>query len=252
MQEYTEDYLLNKRVKIFQPVNGYRAAIDAVFLASLPEKVRQGQKILDVGSGTGAVSLCLAERFKSAGVQITGLELQPELADLANRSAAANGFDFLHYENLDIRQKLPPSLPHCSFHHVISNPPYAERDMPSPNPSKAAAHNMNHFSLTAWLNFCIKMTAPKGFLYLINRTEALDEILSVLHGRLGNIRLVPLFSKAGQPAKRIMLSAQKDSKAPTVLLPGITVHQDDGCYTPQASAILKPAGSPRGQKFAVG
>ena len=104
MQNYTQDYLLDKQITIYQPVDGYRASTDAVMLASLPERVREGQKILDVGSGTGAISLCLAERFKTKKVEIVGLELQPRLAELANMSAKANGFDFLHYENIDIRQ----------------------------------------------------------------------------------------------------------------------------------------------------
>ena len=60
MAEYTNDYLLNRQVKIFQPVDGYRASTDAVILSSLVQKVKKNDKILDVGSGTGAISLCLA------------------------------------------------------------------------------------------------------------------------------------------------------------------------------------------------
>ena len=59
MAEYTNDYLLNRQVKIFQPVDGYRASTDAVILSSLIQKVKKNDKILDVGSGTGAISLCL-------------------------------------------------------------------------------------------------------------------------------------------------------------------------------------------------
>ena len=57
MAEYTNDYLLNRQVKIFQPVDGYRASTDAVILSSLVQKVKKNDKILDVGSGTGAISL---------------------------------------------------------------------------------------------------------------------------------------------------------------------------------------------------
>ena len=91
MQKYSEDYLLDRRVRIFQPLDGYRASIDAVFLASVIKQIKKGDTILDVGSGTGAISLCLAERFKENGPRITGLELQPELTELSNISAAANG-----------------------------------------------------------------------------------------------------------------------------------------------------------------
>ena len=107
MAEYTNDYLLNRQVKIFQPVDGYRASTDAVILSSLVQKVKKNDKILDVGSGTGAISLCLAARFQEIQPQITGIEIQPELAELSARSAEANGFSaFLHYVNADIRQKI--------------------------------------------------------------------------------------------------------------------------------------------------
>lgn len=239
MTDYTNDYLLNKQVKIFQPTNGYRASSDAVILSSLVKEVKPGDKILDVGSGTGAISLCLAARFKHCQIQITGIELQAELAELSNLSAAANGFEsFLHYDAGDIRQK-NSSLSSHSFQHIISNPPYTDHDLPSPNPGKALAHNHHDFCLTAWLQFCIKRLAPKGQLYLINRAEAITEILTALQGKLGNIRICPLYSKANQPAKRIMIIAQKDSRAPATILPGLIVHTPEGQYTPRAYNILR-------------
>lgn len=239
MQNYTNDYLLDRRVKIMQPVDGYRASTDAVILSSLVRQIKKGDTILDVGSGTGAISLCLAARFFEQTPQITGLELQPELAELANLSAAANGFEnILHYYNFDIRNK-PDFIAPSSFQHVITNPPYTDHDMPSPNQSKALAHNHTGLTLSDWIKFCIKMLAPQGMFYMINRAEAVDEILAILHGKLGNITLIPLFTKSQNKAKRIMITAKKASKTPTVICPEFTVHTDDNGYTDKAFAILR-------------
>lgn len=239
MSEYTKDYLLDKQVQIFQPINGYRASTDAVMLSSAVSKVKKGDTILDVGSGTGAVSLCLASRFYDTEPQITGLEIQPELAELSNMSAAANGFDsFLHYVNCDIRNKLQ-EIENCSFAHVITNPPYAEKDMPSPNAGKATAHNHNGFSLKGWIEFCIKMIKPKGWFYIVNRAEAVSEILSVIHGKLGHIEIIPLYSKNGQKAKRVIIRAQKDNHAAAVIMPPLIIHASDGNYTEKAQKILR-------------
>ena len=219
MQEYSEDYLLDKRVRIFQPLNGYRASTDAVILSSLITRIKDGDTVLDVGSGTGAVALCLAERFKTLRPGITGLELQAELAELSNMSAAANRFDgFLTFVNADVADKKSCPSP-CAFSHVITNPPYSEHDMPSPNPGKAFAHNGKNFSLSGWISFCLKMLRPQGCFYMINRAEAITEILACLHGRMGAVRIVPLFSKPGQDAKRVIVAARKDSKAPAVICP---------------------------------
>ena len=235
MIEYTEDYLLDKKVRILQPVDGYRAAIDAVLLSSMVQKVKSGDKILDLGSGTGAISLCLAHRFPTA--EITGFEIQPELVKLSNMSAAANGFDKLKFENCDIRK--PQVKLFNSFNHLVTNPPYATDDMPSPNAGKAWAHNFQDFDLEKWLTTALKFLRPFGWIYIINRTAAIDEILSVLHGRAGAITILPLFSKAGQEAKRIIVCARKGDKSPSRILTGLTVHATDGQYTPQAQRLLR-------------
>lgn len=236
MDNFTNDYLLNKKVRILQPVDGYRASSDAVLLASLIENIKLSDTILDVGSGTGAVSLCLAYRFPEN--HITGLEIQPQLADFAKQSADINNFANLVYYQADIRQKKLPVSP-CFFSHVITNPPYSEHDRPSPNLSKALAHNHTDFTLNEWLKFCLKMLKPFGKIYLINRVEAIDEILNTFSKRAGGIKIIPVYSKPGQQAKRILISAQKDSKAPTVICPPFYMYNSDGTYTRAADEILR-------------
>ena len=239
MIEYTNDYLLNLRVKIFQPINGYRASTDAVILSALPEKIKPRDRILDVGSGTGAISLCLAHRLQNQNIQIHGFELQSDLAELSNLSAKANGFsEFLHYHNVNITNTSLPEKPN-TFQHVISNPPYSETDMKSPNPSKSLAHNFEDFNINNWIQFCLKMLAPFGWFYMINRAEALPQILYSLHEKAGDITIIPLHSKNTQNAKRVLVSARKNSKTPAIIKPAFIIHQKDGSYTPQAEQILR-------------
>ena len=239
---HTEDYLLNKKVKIFQPKDGYRAAIDAVFAAALIDEkiIKPNSTILDVGSGTGAISLCLAHRLQNKKVNITGIDIQPELVELSNMSAKENGFmDFLNYDICDIRKKT--TLTAGSYDIVITNPPYSDHDMPSPKESKKFAHNDQDFDLTQWLTFCLKMLKPKGYIALINRTEAINEILSAMHNKAGNIKILPLYSKPNQPAKRIIVLAQKGSHGLTSVLPPLYTHNEDGSYSEQAEQILRQA-----------
>ena len=236
MPDFTADYLLDKQIRIFQPVDGYRASTDAVFLSSLISQVKANEQILDVGSGTGAVSLCLAHRFPQN--KIIGLEIQSKLAELSNMSAAANGFENLQYLNFDIQQP-QTVLPYGSFHHVISNPPYSDHDMPSPKLGKATAHNFRDFHLSEWIDFMLKMLRPQGYFYMVNRAEAVDEILACLYKKTGAIDIVPLYSKVDQPAKRVLISARKNSKAPTKIEQGLIVHNRDGSYTEKAHCILR-------------
>ena len=245
-EDFTDDYLLDKKVKILQPIDGYRASSDAVLLSAMPDNNIKNARILDVGSGTGAVSLCLAHRLQKNNVQIIGLELQEDLAKLSAQSAIINNFDFVRFYQADIRQKLNISeYAYCSFDVVVSNPPYSEHDMPSPNMSKATAHNHHNFDLEHWLAFCLKSLKPFGRLYMVNRVEALPDICAYLHGKAGNIEILPIYSKANQIAKRIIISAQKDSKTPCKILPPFIVHDGNGKYTDESEEILR-----RGKCFA--
>lgn len=83
------------------------------------------------------------------------------------------------------------------------------------------------------------MIKPQGCFYMINRAEAVDEILTALHKKTGGIQIIPVFSKPQQNAKRIMIIARKASRSPAVIHQGITIHAPDGTYTPQAQNILR-------------
>ena len=111
--------------------------------------------------------------------------------------------------------------------------------MPSPNKSKALAHNHSGQDLTDWIDFCLKTLKPFGYIYLINRAEAITETLNALSKKAGNINIIPLYSKTDQNAKRVMIVAQKDSKTPAKILPPLYTHNQDGTYTEKAQQILR-------------
>lgn len=240
INNYTKDYLLDKKVTIFQPIDGYRASTDAVLLSAMIDNSVKNASILDVGSGTGAISLCLAQRLKNNNVKIRGIELQNQLCELSNLSAKENNFDFVQFFNIDIREKIKhQELAYCSFDIVITNPPYSDHDMPSPNKSKASAHNHSVSNLTEWLNICLKMLKPYGKLYMVNRVEALPEICCSLQNKAGNLTIIPIHSKENQKAKRIIISAQKDSKSPCNIVHNFITHNHEGNYTDNAQKILR-------------
>ena len=243
----TEDGFLNGRLRILQPEKGYRAGIDAVFLAaSIP--CAEGDRVFEAGTGTGVAALCLA--FRVPGLQITGIEVQARYALLAEENARRNecgaGIKIIH---ADIKEALRRDVAHMpaagSFAHAFANPPYFEdgKSTPSPVMLKAGAHNFSPEDLDIWVKALHTVLEPRGTATLVYRAEALPKILATFEGRFGDITVAPLFPRDGLAATRIIVQGVKGSRAPIQLLPGLVLHGDDGKFTSQAEAILREGAS---------
>lgn len=234
----TADSLLGGSVIFYQPAEGYRAAIDPVLLAAAVP-ARAGDHVLDLGAGAGAASLCLARRVPEC--RITGLEIDPALVSLARTNAAENGFG----ERLVFRAgnvaAPPAALRPESFDAAMLNPPFRAEGSGtrSPEPSKQRANEESEANLRVWIRTALEFVKPKGALVLIHRADRLDEIMAQLHGKAGEITILPLWSKAGKPAKRLILRARKGIRTGATMLPGLVLHEADGKYTAAAEAVLR-------------
>jgi tRNA1(Val) A37 N6-methylase TrmN6 len=235
----TEDALLGGRVKFVQPKCGYRAAIDPLLLAAAVS-AKGNKKILDVGIGAGAAALCLAARLPQ--VQIAGIEIQEELANLARHNAEINGFSGrLEVDHADVLAP-PKHLVSGTFDYVMTNPPFVEqgRGQGSPNSSKALANVESSVPLEIWINFCLTMLKHKGTLTMIHRADRMHEVLSALAGQAGEAIVYPLWPGPDKkPSKRFILSCRKGVRTPMLLSTGLILHQADGSYTPAAEKILR-------------
>ena len=237
-QHVSDDALLGGRVKLLQPTEGYRVAIDPVLLAAAVPAAT-ADSVLDLGCGVGAASLCLAARVP--GCRVTGIEVQRDLVRLAGENAARNGVaDRVTIMAGDIAHP-PPRLEPGRFAHVMANPPYmeAETASPSPLPAKAAATVEGGADLAAWVRFALAMARPRGSITFIHRADRLEHLLAQFVGRAGGIVVLPLWPGNAKPAKRVIVHARKDIATPTRLLPGLVLHEVDGRYTAAADAVLR-------------
>ncbi len=232
----TEDRFLGGRVILRQPAEGYRAAIDPVLLAAAAP-ARDGH-YLDLGCGVGTAAICLASRV--AECRVTGLEVQPSLAGLAGENAAANGLaDRIAIMAGDLLDP-PDGLAAASFDGVLANPPYQESDQAAPpDESKAIANRESAAGLEDWIRFADHVLKRKGWLVMIHRADRIDALSAALHPAFGDLRLLPLWPKAGRPARRVIVLARKGVRSPAALLPGLVLHAESGGFTAEAEAILR-------------
>ena len=239
----TLDEFLGGRIAVLQPKRGHRAGSDAVFLAAAVAG-RPSELVLDVGAGVGVAGLCLMARVP--GIKVAAVEVDPKLVALAEANAARNGLAArFQVVTADIaapaRSLLATGLKREGYAQVIANPPFYREGTvrTAPDSARKSAHVMRGGMLAAWVRFFATMAAPKGWLTLIHRPEALTELLPLIEARFGAITIFPLFAKAQTPATRIILRARKGSRQGLTLLPGLVLHESDGRYTADAEAVLR-------------
>ncbi|MCK5285471.1 MAG: methyltransferase [Alphaproteobacteria bacterium] len=235
MSSFEEIYLLNKRVKLRLPLQGFRPGMDSVMLASACS-AQNGQSILDLGCGVGSAGLCVLTRIPDTNLK--GIEIQPDHVELSIQNAIINNME---KRAEFICQNIRNFKDGC-FDHVICNPPFLESGshLRSPDNKKASANGLeDDISLKNWMRAAFDNLKSGGILTIIHRADMIDKIIQGLGKSYGAIEIIPLWPKAGIAAKRVIIRAIKDRKSPAIINPGIILHNDNGGYTKRAEAILR-------------
>ena len=236
--DFTDDTLLGGRVVIRQPTTGYRAAIDPVLLAA-GVQASEGQNVLDVGCGCGAAMFCLAARI--SGLQLTGLELQSQLAAFARASIDLNGLSDGSARVVEGDISAVPTDFKNAFDVVLTNPPFGDTGNAPLDASLSVAHMEGEVDLQGWISACLACLKQKGRFVIIHRGDRLTDVIDALRGKAGDVHIYPIFSKPGEPARRIVVNAGKDRRSPDTVSPGIIVHKHNGGFTEEAERVLRDA-----------
>jgi tRNA1Val (adenine37-N6)-methyltransferase len=142
---------------------------------------------------------------------------------LAIGNARSNNID-LHIMNENLAE-LSAEMKTQTFDHVMTNPPFFEQgSLSAPvDIGKSIAH-VETLNLQDWIRLCLKRLKPSGTFTIIQRVDRLPDILSALSIGTGNIAILPIVSRTGQDAKRVVVQSTKTSKAPLKLLSPFVVH----------------------------
>ncbi|MGR3659992.1 MAG: tRNA1(Val) (adenine(37)-N6)-methyltransferase [Paracoccaceae bacterium] len=241
----TCDRFLNGKLEILQPKQGHRAGIDPVLLAASVDAV-PGQSILELGCGAGVASLCLGRRVR--GLTLTGVELQPDYAELAQRNADDNDITML-VVTADLVD-LPVSIRQKNFDHVFANPPYYQRSS-----GTAAADRGREAALAGdtplidWIDVATRRVRPLGHVTIIQKADRLRDLLTAMDKRLGSIVVTPIAPRIGRAAELVIVRAKKGGRgafrlmAPVILHQGARHERDGDSYTAQIRDVLREGGA---------
>jgi tRNA1Val (adenine37-N6)-methyltransferase len=224
-------------LRIIQHPERFPFALDPVLLAHFVT-VRKHGRVLDLGTGCGIIPLLLSALHPTA--HITGLELQPDTADMAARSVLLN--DLTERVQIDCGdyRRIGEIYGHGKFDVVTLNPPYREPGTGaiSPTASRAGARHELAGSLEEAINAAAIAVKYGGRVAVVFLAERLTDLLVALRAaKLEPKRLRLIQPRAGRPANLLLLEAVKGGGAGLKVEPPLTVYAEGQTYTAEMQAI---------------
>lgn len=239
--DFTEDAFLGGQLRLKQKRSGHRAGHDAILLAAATE-AQAGDRVVDLGAGIGTAGLALGRRV--AGISLSLVEIDPELAELGRANAAANAIaaeTIVLDVTADAQAFADNGLAPDSVDVVLMNPPFNDpaRHRGSPDQARRTAHVASEETLNAWVHAARRILRSDGALTLIWRADGIAEVLAALSRGFGSLSILPVHGEAGRPAIRVLVRAVKGGRAPTRLLPGLMLNDESGVPKNQVREILE-------------
>jgi tRNA1Val (adenine37-N6)-methyltransferase len=231
---FSEGTLLGGRLIYRQKRQGYRTGIEPILLAAcIPAQA--GDRVVEAGTGAGPGLLALHARVP--GTLGLGVERDPGLAALATSNFALNAANTLRAQC----QALEHWMPDGPYDHAFANPPwYPDTGTAPPDPGRKAAKHAPQDVLGNWIGALAAPLRRRGTLSLILPAASFAQAVAALvTHHCAELRLLPLWPHHNEPAKLIILQAIRDGRGPSRIHPGLVLHEPDGTYTPQATAILR-------------
>ena len=232
-EDETLDAFYHGRVRVLQKKKGYRFSVDAPLLADFV-RTRDEDEALDVGTGSGVISLLLSVKpFR----RITALEIQPGLADLARRNVELNGLSGrIEVVEADLRTYEPGR----AFDLVFSNPPYIRGTTGhlSLSAEKSAAKHELHGGIDEIMRKTSEWLAPEGRACFVYPEKRRSDLARAANARdLRVLRFRHVLPRLGEMPNLFLAELGFEAVHPEIM-PPLVLYGPDGKYTADAEAIF--------------
>ncbi len=216
---------------IIQNPEKFCFGMDAVLLSGFA-KAKQGDRVLDLGTGTGIIPILM--EAKTQAEHLTGLEIQEESADMARRSVALNGLE----EKINIIQgdikEAGQIFGGASFDVVTCNPPYmiGKHGLTNPDAPKAIARHEILCTLEDVISQTAKVLRPGGNFYMVHRPFRLAEIIVLLvKYKMEPKRMRFVHPFADKEPNMVLIEANRGGRARMTVEKPLIVYREQGVYT---------------------
>ena len=227
------DDLQRNGYKIIQNPQKFCFGMDAVLLSGFA-RVKKAERVIDLGTGTGIIPILL--EAKTPGEHFTGLEIQPESADMAARSVRYNGLeDRISIVMGDIKDAAN-LFGASSFDVVTSNPPYMtkEHGLVNDADAKTIARHEVLCSLEDLISQTAKLLKPNGRCYFVHRPFRLVEILSMMSAyQVEPKRIQFVYPYVDKEPNMVLIEGLRGGKSRVTVEKPLIVYKSPGVYMPE-------------------
>ena len=246
MENNQRDSLVRPGERVDDLQNGYYViqnpqkfcfGMDAVLLSGFA-KIKKDEHVLDMGTGTGIIPVLL--KAKTPGGHFTGLEIQEECAELAQRSVAYNGLE----QDIDIVcgdiKEAAEIFGAASFHAVTSNPPYmiGQHGLQNPYMAKAIARHEILCTLEDVVSQTAKVLKDRGRFYMVHRPFRLAEIMgTMMKYNLEPKRMQLVYPFVDKEPNMVLIEGLLGGKSRITVEKPLIVYEKPGVYTREIREI---------------
>lgn len=225
------DDLQRNHYRIIQDPGRFCFGMDAVLLSGFAS-VKPGEHVLDLGTGTGIIPILLEAKTK--GEHFTGLEIQPESADMAERSVKLNGLtERINIVTGDIKEA-SSIFGASSFEVVTTNPPYmiGQHGISNPKDAKAIARHEILCDLDDILRESARLLKPQGRFYMVHRPFRLAEIFSkMIEYHIEPKRMKLVYPFVDKEPNMVLIEGLRGGKSRLTVEKPLIVYKEPGVYT---------------------
>ena len=231
------DDLEFKNLKIIQNKDGFCFGIDSILLTDFAKNIKQNSKIIDLGTGTGIIPILLYGKTKNT--KFVGVEIQPEVAEMANRSVKLN----LLENNIEILNtnilELSKIYNRGSFDVVTTNPPYKKINtgVINENNKKLISRHEITASLEDFIRTASFLLKDLGEFYMVHRPDRLVDIFYEMRkNKIEPKKIKFIYPNKNKKTNLVLIKGIKNGKQFLEFENNLYVYNEDGNYTDE---ILK-------------
>lgn len=225
-------------LKIIQNTKGFCFGIDSVLLSDFAKNIKKNSTIVDLGTGTGIISILLSK--KTEAKKIYGIELQEEVCDMASRSVLLNNLqDKIEIINKNIKN-ISDTLGINVCDVVVTNPPYKKygTGLLNEDDSKIISRHEKECTLEDVIKQSFKILKDKGLFYMVHRPDRLVDIIYLMRKykiEPKEIRIV--YSNIKSKAVLVLIKGIKNAGEELKVLSPLYIYNEDGTYTDEVLKI---------------